>query len=435
MRRRREWERMSEPIPIRRSSVSGGGAPNWAEGADLWFDFANNVGTLPAVTDTHAQTIYALNAVNTYLPFTANVLTRTNIGLQTVPTRTNLCIRSQEFDNAAWTKSKCTVTADQAVAPDGTTTAESLVEDNTTGVHYAVSTALTIAGTTTYTISVYAKEIGSRGVGLEVATTNFGNGANALFNRDGTDAVGTYGTGFTAVSRSRSGVLANGYRLYQFQFQGPAGSVICFVYPMSGGNNSYEGDSASGLHIWQYQAEAGAFASPPIPTTTASVAVTGNQQAVTGLETQLAVGVAGFIQVDILNPTVASTFPAIFTITDSSTTNNRINVEHDAGNFAFTVRSGAVLQASFTLDSWATGLKTIAFAVSTNYAMARIVNGGATSPDTTVTYPVAPDRVMLGGRAGDTNNNIYQRTKKITLKFGPQDQSSFDAMFAKAQLA
>lgn len=39
---------------------------------------------------------------------------------------TNLCLRSQEFDNASWTASNITVAADAVAAPDGTTTAETL---------------------------------------------------------------------------------------------------------------------------------------------------------------------------------------------------------------------------------------------------------------------------------------------------------------------
>ena len=45
--------------------------------------------------------------------------------------RTNLLLRSEEFDNANWTKSRATVTANAATAPDGTSNADKLVEDST----------------------------------------------------------------------------------------------------------------------------------------------------------------------------------------------------------------------------------------------------------------------------------------------------------------
>jgi hypothetical protein len=60
-------------------------------------------------------------------------------GLLVEGTRTNIALRSEEFDNAAWTKTNCagtpgapTVTADQAVAPVGTTTADRIQVPATT---------------------------------------------------------------------------------------------------------------------------------------------------------------------------------------------------------------------------------------------------------------------------------------------------------------
>lgn len=53
--------------------------PAWALGADLWEDFTRPSGSLPDPTDTHAQTIYAPDASGLYLPFAANVLTRTDL--------------------------------------------------------------------------------------------------------------------------------------------------------------------------------------------------------------------------------------------------------------------------------------------------------------------------------------------------------------------
>ena len=47
------------------------------------------------------------------------------------PAGTNLVPFSEEFDNAAWTKTRATISADAVVAPDGTLTADKLVEDAT----------------------------------------------------------------------------------------------------------------------------------------------------------------------------------------------------------------------------------------------------------------------------------------------------------------
>lgn len=74
------------------------------------------------------------------------------LGLLVEGVRTNLCLRSQELDNAAWTSlnnvvAAPTVTADAAVQPDGTTTAERLQIPATSGVQYSVrAQAATVTG-------------------------------------------------------------------------------------------------------------------------------------------------------------------------------------------------------------------------------------------------------------------------------------------------
>ncbi len=67
---------------------------------------------------------------------------------------TNQCIRSEEFDNASWTKTNVTVTANQAVAPDGATTMDSL--QSTVAGGFVESTAST-APQNKAVASVYVK--------------------------------------------------------------------------------------------------------------------------------------------------------------------------------------------------------------------------------------------------------------------------------------
>src|SRR5690606_5381998 len=48
-------------------------------------------------------------------------------GLLVEEQRTNLLLRSQEFDNASWSKVSSSVSANAAVAPDGTLTADKII--------------------------------------------------------------------------------------------------------------------------------------------------------------------------------------------------------------------------------------------------------------------------------------------------------------------
>lgn len=86
--------------------------------------------------------------------------------------RYNLLTYSEQFDNAVWFRQALAgVTANAAVAPDGTTTADLVIADNTsTSTHRIASTpAVTTISGTSYTFSVYAKKSGAyEGLALTV---------------------------------------------------------------------------------------------------------------------------------------------------------------------------------------------------------------------------------------------------------------------------
>lgn len=71
------------------------------------------------------------------------------------PSVTNLFTYSEQFDNAAWTKARCVVTADNTVAPDGTTSAE-LLQGDGTGTSYAYQQKTLTAGAS-YPVSCFVK--------------------------------------------------------------------------------------------------------------------------------------------------------------------------------------------------------------------------------------------------------------------------------------
>ncbi len=72
-------------------------------------------------------------------------------------TSTNLQIRSEEFDNAAWTKTFITVTANDTISPDGTESADKLQRTNTAASY--IYDAITIGyGAKTYTNSIFVKQ-------------------------------------------------------------------------------------------------------------------------------------------------------------------------------------------------------------------------------------------------------------------------------------
>lgn len=90
-------------------------------------------------TGSRASVKYALDANGRLhlVPYTCPALhysaSGTALGVLLEGAATNLCTRSKEFDNATWTKSSITVTANDSTAPDGTTTADLLTASGSNG--------------------------------------------------------------------------------------------------------------------------------------------------------------------------------------------------------------------------------------------------------------------------------------------------------------
>ena len=181
----------------------------------------------------------------------------------------NLVTYSQLFSNAAWTKTKASLTASATTAPDGTTTGQKLVEDTNSGAHY-VSQTTTIFSSTAYTISVYAKAAERTQIEIQFydGTTN----KYPIFSLiDGTKVTDNgIGTAWTSTN------VGNGWWKFTITATSATTSTQCAFYPCVSGNVSYTGDGTSGLYIWGAQLELGTVASAYTPTTTAAITTTNN---------------------------------------------------------------------------------------------------------------------------------------------------------------
>ena len=388
----------------------------------------------PTISDNHANTILEATSTGLYLPFAANVQVKTNNGMQTVPSRTN-AIRNNSTTGIAIGTPGTLPTNTNIYNPQsiGTQIVGFGVENGLPYWDYrlfgspaagsiniffdtATNPSATAAVSNVWTSSAFVKLIG----GSTANITAFGlvcqeNAAGGAYLSDTNISLFTnLATGSrTSVTRTFNQATVAFAECGMF-LTWPGGAAIDIT-----------------LRIYAPQLELGAFASPPILTTSSAVTVPGNIQNYdfTG---KLANGFTGYIKLNALG-LAGLTNPRIISFNDG-TFANRFIIYYNGTALAYsTVISNASIVGDSTNNPTTTGQQIVVFACGPSYQNARIVGKGATTP-LTGSYPSGLTKLTIGGEAPDTSENIFQYAQKIVLKFGAPSQATFDAMYNLAQL-
>lgn len=167
----------------------------------------------------------------------------------------NLLTYSEQLDNSAWTKTRTTATANGIAAPDGTLTADKLVEDTSASTsHYAQSVIITPLSGTSYTGSVYIKAAERRYVAV---TMTGGGGADRGVFFDA--QTGTHTGGFAGgLPYAIENVGGGWYRFSILDVTTAAASYALRIYVCDSVNNiTYTGDGTSGVYVWGAQLNVG----------------------------------------------------------------------------------------------------------------------------------------------------------------------------------
>jgi len=302
------------------------------------------------------------------------------------PAATNLALRSEEFNDASWTKTETTITANATSSPNATTTADKIIPSVVNSIHQVNQNITAASGNVTFSFFAKKAELS------QIAAVITGGGI-----------VGTLISGFDLNTKSfflgtgSFSNLANDWVRISITTptDGTALNVRLRIY--SAGNATFAGNASDGLFLWGAQLETGSVATSYIPT----VAATATRNADVISKT----GVSGFIgqtegslyaEVDLSTLLNGQRILAI----SNGTNNNRIILSIQTGSgqprIEFAVITSSAVQAAITSVPLLNGVFKIAGAYALN-DFVLYVNGTQSGVDTSGTVP-ACSNVYIGVR-------------------------------------
>ena len=225
--------------------------------------FLNNE-SLPTIRPTLNLDFVNSKTIDPRISFTRSTTATYYDGKTTAKAEENLVKYSQEFDNGAWVKASITIGENVAVAPDGTTTADSLTDiDTATNERHRAYYSLGNIGSTEETVySVYLKKGTVRYVAVGNVIGSFSDEGGAVFDLDtGTAIAGGVGAVISASNPVMTDVGNSWYRCSVTVVTNSTASSNFMVihrntaYTSGALNEKYTGDVANVTYVWGAQFE------------------------------------------------------------------------------------------------------------------------------------------------------------------------------------
>ena len=185
------------------------------------------------------------------------------------PSRTNLFTYSEEFSNAAWSKTNVTLVSDNGVSPDGTSNAD-LMYPNATDTNFTY-TYHTVNNVTVsqYTISAFVKSSGVNVAWLYIQSV----GSVGLVYFDLSDESIQVDNGSSNTLTAEMTAVGNGW--YKISCTNVTPIAITSGHGIgisdAKGSRSITKNGTNGVYIWGAQLEQGSYATSYIPTSGSTV--------------------------------------------------------------------------------------------------------------------------------------------------------------------
>lgn len=211
--------------------------------------------------------------------FDHDPVTLAPVGLLLEGSRQNRFNYSEQLDNAYWTIIAGTLTANNAISPDGTQDAERLRETTASSVHLIFRNGVTITtGPRACMVRIFAKPDGRDWIKVRVDDGTTGNIVWANFNvASGAKGLSAVGAGSWTIQDTRISPAGNGWYCCELLFTTLVlqTSVRPIFYLMRSDVNAvdetYVGDSTKGMFLWGFDIGDSGDLGTYVPTVASSV--------------------------------------------------------------------------------------------------------------------------------------------------------------------
>ena len=308
------------------------------------------------------------------------------------PQRTNLALRSEEFDNVSWVKVNTTITANAIISPDGTINAD--LCNYTAGSGSYINGGAIFAGNSDVVISVFVK---ANTISIFRIRESFYTGVSCVFDLSAQ----------TAGTNGKIENYGNGWYRCSFKYNLSLGQTnINFIF---------DSNTATGsLYLWGAQAEVGSYPTSYIPTVASSVTRNADVISKTGISSLIGQTEGTLfwdINVDIVSGTDSEN---IINIDNGFFGTTLYLIKTSVGTLGGELYNGGVVQFSSTTSITQKGRYKCALAYKTN-DFALYINGVQIAIDSSGTVG-AMSRIqlgqgVLGASVGNTNAAVLWKTR------------------------
>ena len=342
------------------------------------------------LTVTRATTATRVNSAGLIESVAVNVprLDYTNSTCPSIlvePQRTNLLLRSQEFDNINWIKLNVSITPNTAVSPDGNTNADTVIPNTNNDVHILRSNIFNQSGTTSHSWFVKANGYSKVAVRESELVGNYAafdlsNGT--LLSTNQTGRIVNYGNGWYRITLidTTIGLLSQS-------------SLVILPDSYTTGNPliNWTPDGVKGVFAYGATAEVGSYPTSYIPTVASAVTRNADVISKTGISSLIGQTEGTIFVEEVYDATIANNGgldDTLVSLTDG-TSSNLISIFHyglGIGNVLFFIRLSNVTQVAISTSTPTSGTYKIALAYKNNDVVAYI-NGVQIGTDTSATIP------------------------------------------------